>query len=201
MRDTTHLRLLAGETEAFRASNSDGCPWAKLEDNMIATNGRVLFLSRQWVFSMCVASHEEAFYLEDLQFLSLARGMSWLWLWCALLGLIIGAIMLAGKEAAAVAIGIILLLAGIVCLAVFFVKHLSRGVYLSLNFSRKNAGIVDWQMRSWWKPRMSSTRRIIKLPKETAQEAYNVLNQLLHDRFSLKVSLRDPRARESAGDM
>jgi hypothetical protein len=34
---------------------------------MIATNGRVLFLSRQWVFSMCVASHEEAFYLEDLQ--------------------------------------------------------------------------------------------------------------------------------------
>jgi hypothetical protein len=31
MRDTTHLRLLAGETEAFRASNSDGCPWAKLE--------------------------------------------------------------------------------------------------------------------------------------------------------------------------
>jgi hypothetical protein len=79
--------------------------------------------------------------------------------------------------------------------------HSRRGVYLSLNFSRKNAGIVDWQMRSWWKPRMSSTRRIIKLPKETAQEAYNVLNQLLHDRFSLKVSLRDPRARESAGDM
>jgi hypothetical protein len=31
MRDTTHLRLLAGETEVIRASNSDGCPWAKFE--------------------------------------------------------------------------------------------------------------------------------------------------------------------------
>lgn len=79
--------------------------------------------------------------------------------------------------------------------------HARRGVYLSLNFSRKDVGIVDWNGLSWWRPRMSSTRRMIKLPKETAQEAYNTLNQMLHDRFSVKVNLRDPRARESAGDM
>jgi hypothetical protein len=74
-------------------------------------------------------------------------------------------------------------------------------VYLSLNFSRKNVGIVDWNMLSWWKPRMSSTRRMIKLPKETAQEAYNALQQQLHNRLSVKVNLRDPRARESAEEM
>lgn len=34
---------------------------------MVATNGRVLFLSRKWVFGLCVASQEEAFFMEDLQ--------------------------------------------------------------------------------------------------------------------------------------
>jgi hypothetical protein len=31
MVDTTHLRLLAGETEAFSASEKGGWPWAKSE--------------------------------------------------------------------------------------------------------------------------------------------------------------------------
>jgi hypothetical protein len=34
---------------------------------MVATNARVLFLWRQWFFEMCIASQEEAFYMEDLQ--------------------------------------------------------------------------------------------------------------------------------------
>lgn len=73
---------------------------------------------------------------------------------------------------------------------------LCRGVELRLNFSRKDVGILDWHSLSWWKPRMSSTRRVIKLPKPTAQEAYNALNSLLHEKFSLKVKPRT--ARDSA---
>lgn len=41
--------------------------FAPVQDNMVATNARVLFLWRQWVWGLCFASHEEAFYLEDLQ--------------------------------------------------------------------------------------------------------------------------------------
>jgi hypothetical protein len=44
---------------------------------------------------------------------------------------------------------------------------------------------------------MSSTRRTIKLPKATAQEAYNTLSGLLHDKFSMKVNLRPRAARDS----
>lgn len=72
-------------------------------------------------------------------------------------------------------------------------------MFLHLNFSRKDVGITDWYSFSWWRPRMSSTRRIIKLPKEPAQEAYNTLAALLHDKFSLRI--KPNRARDSAGSI
>jgi hypothetical protein len=62
-----------------------------------------------------------------------------------------------------------------------------RGVYLNLNFSRKDCGILDWQPESYWRPRISSTRRTIKLPKELSQEAYNLLCELLHAKFSMRA--------------
>lgn len=34
---------------------------------MVISNQRVLFLRRQWVWGLCFASHEEAYYLDDLQ--------------------------------------------------------------------------------------------------------------------------------------
>src|SRR5690348_6659591 len=61
-----------------------------------------------------------------------------------------------------------------------------RGVYVSLNFCRKQAGIVDWAGWSRWRPNHSSTKRMVKLPKEKAQAAYNVLSALIHDKFSLR---------------
>lgn len=42
------------------------CSPGLLQDNMVVTNQRVLFLQRQWVWGLCFASHEEAFYLDDL---------------------------------------------------------------------------------------------------------------------------------------
>lgn len=41
--------------------------WWLLQDNMVISNQRVLFLRRQWVWGLCFASHEEAYYLDDLQ--------------------------------------------------------------------------------------------------------------------------------------
>lgn len=72
-----------------------------------------------------------------------------------------------------------------------------RGVYLNLNFSRKDCGILDWQPESYWRPRISSTRRTIKLPKEMSQEAYNLLSELLHAKFSMRAG----DARGGAGNI
>lgn len=63
-----------------------------------------------------------------------------------------------------------------------------RGVAVSLNFSRKDTGIVDWAGGSRWVPNHSSTKRLIKLPKEKAQAAYNLLNGIIHDKFRLRVA-------------
>ena len=62
-----------------------------------------------------------------------------------------------------------------------------QGVVLALNFSRPAAGILDWAAGSWWRPKLSSTRRSIKLDREAAQEAYNTLWGLLQARFSIKA--------------
>jgi hypothetical protein len=59
---------------------------------------------------------------------------------------------------------------------------------VSLNFCRKNTGIVDWAGGSWWRPRHSSTKRLIKLPKQKAQGAYNLLNSMIYEKFSLNVA-------------
>jgi hypothetical protein len=66
-----------------------------------------------------------------------------------------------------------------------------RGVYMSLNFSRKDIGIVDWAKGSNWKPHHSSTKRLIKLPKEKAQIGYNLLNAIIYDKFRVKVERRE----------
>jgi hypothetical protein len=47
---------------------------------------------------------------------------------------------------------------------------------------------------------MCSTRRIIKLPKATAQEGYNTLAAMLHDKFSLRIK-PNRAARDSAGSI
>lgn len=67
----------------------------------------------------------------------------------------------------------------------------NRGVFVSLNFCRKDTGIVDWAGGSWWRPNHSSTKRLIKLPKEKAQPvhgAYNLLNNMIYEKFSVKVA-------------
>lgn len=64
---------------------------------------------------------------------------------------------------------------------------LCRGEYLNLNFSRMHCGILDWRSASHWRPRMSSTRCTMKLPKDTSQEAYDLLAELLHAKFSMRA--------------
>jgi hypothetical protein len=59
---------------------------------------------------------------------------------------------------------------------------------VSLNFCRKDTGIVDWLGGSWWRPYHSSTKRLIKLPKEKAQGVYNLLNNMTYEKFSVKVA-------------
>jgi hypothetical protein len=75
-----------------------------------------------------------------------------------------------------------------------------RGVELRLDFSRMDVGILDWWGLSYWKPRMSSKQRMIKLPKETAQEAYDLLAGLLFLKHSRK-SGKDGKLCDSAGGM
>jgi hypothetical protein len=50
-----------------------------------------------------------------------------------------------------------------------------------------DAGILDWRVSSYWKPRMSSTRRTIKLPKEASQQAYDLLAGMLFNKFIMKT--------------
>lgn len=38
-----------------------------LQDTMVVTDQRVLYLNRQWVLGCCAATREEAFFLNDLQ--------------------------------------------------------------------------------------------------------------------------------------
>ena len=41
------------------------------------------------------------------------------------------------------------------CHCISCLPAVCRGMYLHLNFSRKDVGITDWYTFSWWKPRMS----------------------------------------------
>jgi signal transduction histidine kinase len=186
---------------------------------MVVTDQRVLFLWRRWLCGMSLVSMEESFYLDDLQFVCLVRMVRWVWMYVALLCIIVGAVLLAigdafkpktgyassryttstisyttgdqNAYATWVAIGVVILMLGVAFLAVFVIKHLGRGVYMSLNFSRKDIGIVDWAGGSWWRPRHSSTKRLIKLKREKAQAAYNLLNAIIHDKFRVKVVRRE----------
>lgn len=47
---------------------------------------------------------------------------------------------------------------------------------------------MDWFWQSSWKPRMSSTRRSIKLLTEASQEAYDLLAELLFEKFMMQSS-------------
>ena len=40
---------------------------ACLQDTIVVTDQRVLFLWRMWMFGMSLVSREESFYLDDLQ--------------------------------------------------------------------------------------------------------------------------------------
>jgi len=220
--ETTHLQLLQGETKKFGATRTKHiCGAYRVEDSMVVTDQRVLFLWRRWLFGMSLMSCEESFYLDDLQFVCLVRMVRWVWLYVALLCILIGAVLLAigdafkpktgyastryttstssytaqtgdqNTYATWVAIGVIILMLGVAFLVVFVLKHLGRGVYMSLNFSRKDIGIVDWAGGSWWRPRHSSTKRLIKLKREKAQTSYNLLNAIIHDKFRVKVARRE----------
>lgn len=75
-----------------------------------------------------------------------------------------------------------------------------RGVELRLNFSRMDVGILDWWGLSYWQPPMSSTQRMIKLPKEAAQEAYDLLAGLLYVKHTMTPG-KAGKLFDSAGDM
>jgi hypothetical protein len=62
-----------------------------------------------------------------------------------------------------------------------------------------DVGILDWWGDSYWKTRMSSTHRMIKLPKEASQEAYDLLAGLLYVRHT--YTMKAGKLRDSAGDM